>query len=458
MAAEAVEKVIESETEEPEPFGPPIIEGDTKPVRLRPAEEEVAFAEAVEVTADETAPVVEEIAFEEIPAEMAVEGTPELEEGVAGDLAKLAAASALIDESSPTGFESEDEAMAWLEGLAARQGAVEEELLTKPEERPVETPDWIQQYAGEAAEEAAIPEEEVPSEGSHVLTDISKVVAAGLVGKEILDREEVAEEPQAAVPEPAEWLPEAALPEAVLPQAALVEAALVEETVEPIETEAEAPTEAEMEAQAQPAPEEVELPDWLRGLEAEAAEPTPEIVAGEWTPPEEFAAIGTVAALAEESPRLDINTASLAQLERIPGIGFITAQSIVAYREVNGPFTSLDQLQEIPGIPPETYDDINRQLYVEAVAVAAPSPSRVPELAQAWQNVVNGNTPAAVEQYTHFIREKQELDEIIAEINEALQLYPLDPLLYQTLGDAYLRADRLPEAMDAYNHAEDLIK
>ncbi len=216
--------------------------------------------------------------------------------------------------------------------------------------------------------------------------------------------------------------------------------------------------EAEMEAPEQPASEEVELPDWLRGLEVEAAEPSPEIVAGEWTPPEEFAEIGTVAALAEESPRLDINTASLAQLERIPGIGFITAQSIVTYREVNGPFTSLDQLQEIPGIPAETYADINRQLYVEAVAEAAPAPSRIPELAQAWQHVVNGNTPAAVEQYTRYIREKRELDEIIAEINEALQLYPLDPLLYQTLGDAYLRADRLPEAMNAYNHAEDLIK
>ncbi len=229
MAAEAVGQVIESETGEPEPLGPPIIEGDTKPVRLRPAEEEVAVAEAVEVTADETAPVVEELVTEEIPAEMAVEQTPELEEGVADGLAELAAASALIDESAPTGFESEDEAMAWLEGLAARQGALEEELLTKPEERPVETPDWIQQYTGAATEEAEIPEEEVPQEGAHVLTDISKVVAAGVIGKEILDREEVTEEPQAAVPETAGWLPEAAL----------VEAALVEETVEPIETEAE---------------------------------------------------------------------------------------------------------------------------------------------------------------------------------------------------------------------------
>jgi cytochrome c-type biogenesis protein CcmH/NrfG len=33
----------------------------------------------------------------------------------------------------------------------------------------------------------------------------------------------------------------------------------------------------------------------------------------------------------------------------------------------------------------------------------------------------------------------------------------MDVSLYQTLGDAYLRANMLQEALDAYNRAEDLI-
>jgi competence ComEA-like helix-hairpin-helix protein len=159
-----------------------------------------------------------------------------------------------------------------------------------------------------------------------------------------------------------------------------------------------------------------------------------------------------------EAPRLDINTASLAQLERIPGVGFIIAQSIVAYREVNGPFTSLDQLQEIPGITPETSDELKHMLVIQEVIKATPPTPTIPELEHAWQSIANGNISTAVDQYSYFIRQEQHLDEIINEIQEAVMIYPLDPLLYQTLGDAYLRLNRLQEAMEAYNHAEDLLK
>jgi tetratricopeptide (TPR) repeat protein len=43
----------------------------------------------------------------------------------------------------PAMSSSEDEALAWLESLAARQGAKEEELVTRPEDRGAEMPDWI---------------------------------------------------------------------------------------------------------------------------------------------------------------------------------------------------------------------------------------------------------------------------------------------------------------------------
>jgi competence protein ComEA len=439
--------------------------------------------ETVTETAGEIAPIESELIVEQTTAdEMVFEQPPETsqEAGFQEELAGLAAVSALRDESAMPGFESEDEAMAWLESLAARQGALEEELLTKPDERPTETPEWIQQFAAESVEETETPGEQALPESAAALVEPAAIIAAGLVAEQVFEKEESVEEPVAGVLQPPELPSEEPLTEAE--QVTNLDEGIELTTEEAFEAESEQPLDEELPvvagaavvgsflAEEHPAEVmpterlepsiagEVELPDWLRGLESEAAAPTPEIVAGTWAPPAEFSEPETVAALADESPRLDINAASLGQLERFPGVGFIVAQSIVAYREVNGPFTSLDQLQEIPGISPETIDELKRRLVVEMVSEAAPQPPSIPELAQAWQNIANGNISAAVEQYTIFIRGNRELPEVIAEIQEALLIYPLDPLLYQTLGDAYVRADRLQEAMEAYTHAEDLLK
>lgn len=48
--------------------------------------------------------------------------------------------------------------------------------------------------------------------------------------------------------------------------------------------------------------------------------------------------------------RININTASAAELESLPGIGPVLSERIVAHREENGPFTSLDQLADVEGI------------------------------------------------------------------------------------------------------------
>ncbi len=56
--------------------------------------------------------------------------------------------------------------------------------------------------------------------------------------------------------------------------------------------------------------------------------------------------------------RVDINTATVTELETLPGIGPTAAQAIVDYRLENGPFQALQDIQNVPGIGPATYDGI----------------------------------------------------------------------------------------------------
>jgi competence protein ComEA len=55
---------------------------------------------------------------------------------------------------------------------------------------------------------------------------------------------------------------------------------------------------------------------------------------------------------------VDINTADAAALEALPGIGPSIAQAIVEWRDANGPFASVDELEDVPGIGPATLAEI----------------------------------------------------------------------------------------------------
>lgn len=67
------------------------------------------------------------------------------------------------------------------------------------------------------------------------------------------------------------------------------------------------------------------------------------------------AAPGTPAAA---SAPVDLNTATLEQLDTLPGVGPVTAQKIVDYRQAHGPFTATAELDAIPGIGPARLHDL----------------------------------------------------------------------------------------------------
>lgn len=68
-----------------------------------------------------------------------------------------------------------------------------------------------------------------------------------------------------------------------------------------------------------------------------------------------------------EGEVIDVNTASAADLTRLPGIGEKRAQAIVDYRESSGPFQSVEELTEVKGIG----EGILAQVY-EYVTVGGP--------------------------------------------------------------------------------------
>lgn len=63
---------------------------------------------------------------------------------------------------------------------------------------------------------------------------------------------------------------------------------------------------------------------------------------------------------------VNINTAMAAELETLPRIGPTTAERIMEYREANGPFETIEDIQNVPGIGPVTFDGLKDLITVES--------------------------------------------------------------------------------------------
>lgn len=351
--------------------------------------------------------------------------------------------------AGPTGparpLEIEDDTLAWLESLAAKQGARPDELLSRPEERTEVPPDSVQRLveapppAGEAfpadagslpPAAEAIPPAETDVSITHWLRSLEKEGAGGEeagppapAAEEGLpdwlrDLEQPAGVPaeSAALPD---WLQSASAEAASAPLQAETPPASAQELPEWLQSAAPPAAETPLPAAAGPAAEQ-ELPDWLADVAAPVAAGAAPVAPDEWVP-----------AVEATQP---------------PPAG-----------EAIQPPPVEEAVQPPPGLPAST--PVPTQSRVTGMLARVPAQDKDAELLSAAQQALErGHLNEAMQEYARLIKKARLLDEVIHDLREAIYRFPVDVIVWQTLGDAYMRANRLQEALDAYTKAEELLR
>lgn len=65
-----------------------------------------------------------------------------------------------------------------------------------------------------------------------------------------------------------------------------------------------------------------------------------------------------------KSSKINLNSATAAELTQLPGVGEVTAEAIVSHRDTVGSFTSVEQLLDISGIGPAKFEKLQHLVTV----------------------------------------------------------------------------------------------
>jgi len=177
------------------------------------------------------------------------------------------------------------------------------------------------------------------------------------------------------------------------------------------------------------------------------------------------------------SELLDLNEASMIQLERLPSLGFRSAQAIIAFRDKNGPFEALEGLSKVPDLDEITVNELKNKVKVtaptqaadmqpEAVGLKALQEVEAVDTFHAQQlaakaDFAGGNFTEGIKKCTALIKKGKRLDDVIEDLTQVLNGDVSNEIcvdILKTLGDAHMKADHLQEALDAYTKAEELLR
>ena len=450
---------------------------------VEPAEEAPDWLAALEAK-ESAAPEVTEASVEpEVPEAglwreiMRQESLEEMIEAVPAEAEEL-----------PQAAEPAEEMPDWLAALQAEEAAATEvaEAPAEPEVTEVagpaeEMPDWL---AALQPEEAAAPEViEAPAEPEVPETDL---------WREIM-RQEGLEEMIEAVPAEAEELPEAAEPAEEIPD--WLAALQPEEATAP--EVAEAPAEPEVAEVAGPAEE---MPDWLATLQPE--EPAaPEVIEAPAEPEvtevaaeavklaelaqeeeliEEVAVAGipveaemvepeVMAVEAEEAQEMELAPEEAAVPEWLAGWqeeavleetvaeAAVEAEAEVSAAEMIAPEVAPKVVEEAKEEEKEEEEPVSFLISGYLSRLATHPEDYEVRLALACAYRDEKRLDNAVEQFGMLIQSGRRIKELVPHLEGLCASYPGDARWHQLLGDAYIRANRLADALNAYRAAQNAL-
>jgi len=81
--------------------------------------------------------------------------------------------------------------------------------------------------------------------------------------------------------------------------------------------------------------------------------------------PEKSSAISENISLKISNRKINLNTATLEELESLPGIGQELGKRILSYREKKGSFSTIDELKKVRGIGPKTLEKLKNLVRVD---------------------------------------------------------------------------------------------
>jgi len=474
--------------------------------------------------------------------------------------------SAATVESLGSTSQEQDDAVAWLESLAAKHGAKPEELVTDPTKRSETPPEWVSQAQslGDVQSAPAVDaEDQKPEIVEHAL-NIGEQFFAEFESASVaepaadttsawlksLEEEEKQEQPVSASqdipdwlsdsqPEPLhhteipEWLSdtqqtqdsveqfgftkqESDTQESDLPnwlskdsdsqnitdsQDDLPEGDLANwlnslddepglpfdavPTPDAILFSSQAAKSDKKSKDKEPVEEKSETPDWLNSVDAQSAEPEPEIEQKDFTANKaENLPAWLQEVEEEETEAADDDTPPWLHREQweaeepqhplptSPADWHPMEPKPVEVKSVVEPKQEAPAEAPKPFVPPPPQPSAQ-----PAVTTPAPQPAAqkkkiglsarkqqpdgvnaIVALNQAKGELDRGDIPAALSHYAKLIKKGKHLEETIRDLTESIYRYPVEVGIWQTLGDAYMRANRLKEALEAYNKAEELIR
>jgi len=390
-------------------------------------------------------------------------------------------------ESLGASAQEQDDAVAWLESLAAKHGAKPEELVTDPNKRSETPPEWVSQAQNLPPAQPA-PVENAMNIGEQFFaefedaaaTPAAPVDAAMNIGEQFFAEFEDSAKPAETLPD---WMnakeEEPALERGVIPDW-LSES--TGDTVDVASTEEKEDLPAWMKgAQDKEPAAQGDLSSWLSGLDDEPGLPFDSVA----TP---SSIVSDAMMGAKQPPADEIKSADRyeeeqpAAAESLPDWLQETEETLPP-EDDDAPWAHREKFEAAqqpprptspsdwkPIVADEKSQPVQSAPKPQPAQKSAPkqaqskpvrkvdAPSGAPVLEQAKAELDRGDLPQALKHYGALIKKGKHVEETIRHLSESLYRYPVEVSILQTLGDAYMRANRLKEALEAYSKAEELIR